>query len=252
MRRADRRSQHFVRTLLSGGEARRNARGEYAAGDTKLLAAAVEELMSAGVLAGDRAACRATPEARTWLKRALLDDDAFAAQHRLDELKADGTRVNLAECPLSRLASAPAGGTPFLEPHQVEAGERVRRLVERAQLQPRVTMSYSAAHTAGGKGIGHAAEISDMAADARRELAEIARLLPADCAGVVLDVCGMLKGLQAVELERGWPRRSAKLVLRIGLEQLAQHFGLAPVATGIGTRRRHVHMEDGARPTLFE
>src|SRR5690606_5856975 len=74
MRRADRRSQHFVRTLLSGGEARRNARGEYAAGDTKLLAAAVAELMSAGVLAGDRAACRATPEARTWLKRALLDD----------------------------------------------------------------------------------------------------------------------------------------------------------------------------------
>ena len=74
---------------------------------------------------------------------------------------------------------------------------------------------------------------------------EIHRDLPADCAGVVIDVCGWLKGLQEVERERGWPRRSAKLVLRIGLEQLAQHFGLGPYAvgktrgrSGAGSRRR--------------
>lgn len=176
-----------------------------------------------------------------------------AAAHRRLVRKADGTLLNLAESPLARLAVRAAGeAAPFLEPHQVEAGERVRRLVARAQLQPRVTMSYSAAHTAGRGETARAAEIGDMAFEARERLAEIHRLLPRDCAGVVLDVCGLLKGLQVVETERGWPRRSAKLVLRIGLEQLAQHYGLAPQATGEETRRRRAWMGEGARPERFE
>jgi hypothetical protein len=176
-----------------------------------------------------------------------------AARHRMILRKADGTLLNLAESPLARLA-VPASGEAraFLEPHQVEAGERVRRLTERAQVQPRVTMSYSAAHTAGGKSPGYAAEISDMAAEARRALADIHRVLPADCAGVVLDVCGLLKGLQVVEIERGRPRRSAKLVLRIGLEQLAAHYGLTAEATGEESRRRRTWMGEGARPERFE
>jgi hypothetical protein len=186
------------------------------------------------------------------LKRQLLDADAFAAQHRLPAPHPDGTERNLAESPLARLAAVTPGTPPFLAPHQVEAGERVRKLAERAQLQPRVTMSYSAAHTAGGKGSGTAAEISDMAASARRALNDMARILPPDCAGVVFDVCGLLKGLQIVEQERGWPRRSAKLVLRIGLEQLAQHFGLA--ATTVGRESKHPRAWLGldARPERFE
>ena len=176
-----------------------------------------------------------------------------AARHRRIVVKADGTALNLAESPLARLAVAATGEQQaFLEPHQVEAGERVRRLAERAQLQPRVTMSYSAAHTAGGRSPGHAGEIGDMAVEARRALADIHRLLPRDCAGVVIDICGLLKGLQTVEMERGWPRRSAKLVLRIGLEQLAQHYGLAAEAKGQETRRRRAWMGEGARPERFE
>jgi len=90
-----------------------------------------------------------------------------------------------------------------------------------------------------------------MAADARRALAEIDRALPRDCAGVVFDVCGLLKGLQEVERDRGWPRRSAKLVLRIGLEQLAQHYGFGPVARGRAIAQVRQWMDDGARPGVF-
>jgi hypothetical protein len=238
VRRADKRAVRFVRAV-PGGAARRE--GEvFVAGDppVSLGGEAVRALISAGVLAGDNETCRASAEARGWLRRTLVEEDPFAGQHRTESRMADGTRLNLSESPLARLAVAAEGEAPFLARHQVEAGERVRKLCERAQLQPRVTMSYSAAHTAGGKGVSRAAELTDMAAAARRELAGLHRVLPADCAGVVLDVCGLLKGLQVVEAERGWPRRSAKLVLRIGLEQLAQHFGLAPVAVGGEARMR--------------
>jgi hypothetical protein len=249
----ERRAVRFVRALLPAATARLQSSGDFVVGGVTLGANAVRELISAGVLSGDAESCRASPEARGWLKRQLLDEDAFAAQHRLEARTPEGAVLNLAESPLARLAAPAAGeGTAFLARHQVEAGERVRRLAERAQLQPRVTMSYSATHTAGGKGLGHAADIGDMAAEARKALRDIPRLLPRDCADVVLDVCGLLKGLQVVESERGWPRRSAKLVLRIGLEQLAQHYGYAPQAVGAESRRPHVWLDDGARPDVFE
>lgn len=252
MARPDRHVIRFVRALLPDGTAKFDGT-HYVLGTVKLEARIVQELISTGALAGDREACRAAAETRAWLKRAMLTEDAHAAQHRLEARTPHGVTLNLAESPLARLATPHAGEkSAFLARHQVEAGERVRRLTERAQLQPRVTMSYSAAHTAGGKRVGHATEISDMAADARRALAEIHRVLPQDCADVVLDVCGLLKGLQTVELERGWPRRSAKLVLRIGLEQLAKYYGLAPVAVGPQSRRSHHWLGEGARPQVFE
>lgn len=229
----------FVRAVLAGAEVRTGEDGAEVAG-LVLPMAEFGELVSSGVLRGDG---RPLPEARNWLKRQMLDADAFAAQHRVMVTDATGLRLNLEESPLARLAS---GERPFLERHQVEAGERVRKLCERAQLQAKVTMTYSAAHTAGGKGISRASDITDLAAEARRALNALHAALPADCAGVVLDVCGLLKGLQQVETERGWPRRSAKLVLRIGLEQAAAFFGLAPVAVGGSAKRRMW----GERPTV--
>ncbi|MBL8596297.1 MAG: DNA replication protein [Devosia sp.] len=169
----------------------------------------------------------------------------FAAQHRLDATDGQGRQVNLAESPLSRLA---AGETAFLQPHHLEAGERVRRLVERSLLQPAVTMNYGGVVSGGGHRVG-AGDLADMAVDARRTFDAIHRALPAECAGVVMDVCGWLKGLQEVERDRGWPRRSAKLVLRIGLEQLAQHFGLGPHAVG-KTRVPQRSWMDGERPQM--
>lgn len=257
MQRADRRTIRFVRALLAGDEAMLAPTGLFAArdGDRKVTLgeAVVRELAARGVLERDGTTCRATREARSWLKRQLLEDDAFAAQHRIDVQVPGGATLNLDESPLARLAVASRGeAAPFLERHQVEAGERVRRLAERARLQPRLTMNYSGAHTASRGASRGSGEISDLAADARKALAAIHLVLPRDCAGVVLDVCGLLKGLQIVESERGWPRRSAKLVLRIGLEQLAQHYGLAPVAVGTESRRRRVWMGEGARPERFE
>lgn len=258
MPRADRRSIRFVRALLAGDQARLSQTGLFEVQDghrrLTLSETEVRELIAQGVLEGDRESCRAAREARNWLKRQLVEEDAFAAQHREDVRQEGGPVLNLNESPLARLAVAVRGEAgPFLERHQVEAGERVRRLAERARLQPRLTMNYSGAHIAAkGRASPGRVEIADTAAEARRELAALHAVLPRDCASVVLDVCGLCKGLQAVESERGWPRRSAKLVLRIGLEQLAQHYGLAPMAVGPDSRRRRAWLGEGARPMRFE
>jgi hypothetical protein len=253
--RAERPTLRFVRLVLDAGEARRGPDGLYraAAGGRRasLDAEAVARLLSGGVLAGDARACRPSPETTVWLRRQMLGADGHIAQHRWIVRRADGTAINLDESPLARLAvPAPGEAAPFLAAHQVEAGERLRRLVERAGLQPRVTMSYDPTRAARSRGSG-APEIGDMAADARRRLAELMMVLPRDCADVVLDVCGMFKGLQAIERERGLPARSAKLVLRIALDDLARHFGLTPVAVGRDQGRLASWMRPEGRPLEF-
>ena len=142
---------------------------------------------------------------------------------------------------LARLAAGRPGGEPaFLAPHHLAAAERFEQLIRRAQLSPRVTMSYNPARVGGTRGGNGVETASEGSADARLKLSRLAGTLPADCWGVVFDVCGLGKGLQLVETERRWPRRSAKLVLRIGLSQLAAHWGLMPTATG-GEQSRPRH-----------
>ncbi len=233
----------FVRGLLSGAIATRMSDAFVLPNGRSAGIDLVDRAVGEGALFGDGETCRANGATSAWLKRMKLEAGAPAA--RLTP--AAVPQIDIAESPLTRLA---AGKYPFLEPHHVEAGERVRRLVEKAQLQPRVTMTYSASRSA-GHGLDKN-DISDMAADARRAVAEIHRVLPRDCAGVVLDVCGFLKGLQQVEWERGWPRRSAKLVLRIGLEQLALHYGLSAAAVGALSARRRAWIDEGARPTSWD
>lgn len=245
------RAIRFVRSLMTGGAATLSGAVFSIARDGQLAtltATEVSELISAGVLSGDATSCRARPEAAQWVKRAMLDGEAYAAQHRVATPAPDGATLNLAESPLARLATAAAGeDAAFLSRHQVEAGERVRRLAERARLQPRVTMNYSAAQIA-AKSAGHASDVSDLAADARQQLARIHDILPRDCAGVVIDVCALLKGLQLIEAERGWPRRSAKLVLRIGLDRLAEVWGIGAIAVGAESRRPRTWMAGEGLP----
>lgn len=68
--------------------------------------------------------------------------------------------------------------------------------------------------------------MADSAIDARERLEKALQVVGPDLAGVLSDVCCFLKGLELVERERRWPPRSAKLMLRTGLDLLTRHYGL--------------------------
>jgi hypothetical protein len=234
-RSAERR---FVRLVLAGAVLERQGRGVSARRNRVAVTLdddAVAQLVHAEVLSGRGTALVAGPAARAWLTRtALAEGGALPAarQAREEIVPAGEGWLNLAESPLVRLAR-PSGAEPaFLAPHQAEAGERLRRLAERARMNPRITLSYDPTRLPGRGGAGAAGEVADSALDARRRLGDLLADLPDEMAGVALDVCGLLKGLQQVEQERAMPRRSAKLVLRLALELLARRMGLGAAAQG--------------------
>ncbi|WP_431322771.1 DUF6456 domain-containing protein [Rhizobium sp. YTU87027] len=69
-----------------------------------------------------------------------------------------------------------------------------------------------------------------------------------ELAGVALDVCCFMKGLEAVERERQWPVRSAKLMLRTALMALSRHYN--PPTPARRPRMEHWGAE-GYRPELY-
>jgi hypothetical protein len=72
-----------------------------------------------------------------------------------------------------------------------------------------------------------------------------------ELAGVLVDICCELKGLEEAERSHDWPQRAGKVVLQLALTRLARHYGL-DVPSELPRRRkgiRHWGSED-YRPTL--
>jgi hypothetical protein len=135
--------------------------------------------------------------------------------------------VDDSESPLTWLARRKGGnGAPLIDSAQLESGERLRADFTRAQLMPRTTSNWSAA-VAGGRrsASGGAATMTDAIVAARQRVQHALEAVGPEFAGVLLDVCCFLKGLEQVERERRWPLRSGKVVLRLGLDCLARHYG---------------------------
>jgi hypothetical protein len=178
---------------------------------------------------------------RARLKREEAPADlAYLAQHRdlvggkvdLDGRKAAVT-LDAAESPLDWLRRRKdRNGAPYVDEPSYEAGERLRRDLTLAAMLPRVTANWDAAVADRGRGGVDPAGASDTAIAARQRATRALAAVGPDLADLLLDLCGFLKGLERIERERGWPARSGKIMARLALARLADHYGLQRSAQG--------------------
>lgn len=160
--------------------------------------------------------------------------------------------VNLAESPLAWLARRKdRDGRPLIDAAQLQAGERLRADFTRAGLTPRVTANWIApvAQDRRSAGQGPGAFV-DLVLAAKGRLARTLESVGPEFAGLLLDVCCFLKGLETIERERRWPPRTARIVLSLALDRLARHYGIAGEARGPGHARTRVWRAEGARPNI--
>jgi len=178
------------------------------------------------------------------LARRQAGESPHMSRYRAQHLQLDTARIDIeglvrevlvdgAESPLAWLARRKGrDGRAMIAPVQLIAGERLRADFTRAQMSPRVTSNWSASVSSGRRG-GAAGECaSDLSLAARQRVRAALRAVGLEFAGPLLDVCCFLQGLEEVERARGWPPRSAKVVLQLGLDRLARHYGLGAQAGG--------------------
>lgn len=196
--------------------------------------------------APDRAGWRLSAKGREAVRRlssAGLDDATTQLADR-------HPRFNDEESPLAWLRKRKGkDGVALISETQFLAGERLRADFTFAQLGPRVTANWDAAlgATGGGRrgGPGQAAETSDDVLAAGERVQRALKAVGPELAGILIDVCCFLKGIEDAERSVGWPQRSGKVVLQIALSALARHYGMGSSSPDPGARSRPRHW--GAR-----
>lgn len=203
--------------------------------------AAVEALIGAGLAEEDaQGRVTITDAGRARIARLRNGQHPHLAQHadlerrRIAEAGASiEVLVDASESPLAWLARRRGkDGKPLLNAAAVQAGERFRAHVTMAQTIPRTTSNWSDPMGRGQKSAGGVADLADAVIAAQQKVRRALDAVGPELSGVLLDVCAFLKGLEDVERERGWPPRTAKVVLGLALDRLAGHYGLGEMATG--------------------
>ena len=152
-----------------------------------------------------------------------------------DENGSMRVRINDAESPLAMLRRRKdATGRPLINDDAFKAGERLRSDYTLGNLMPSIGVNWDV--TGSGSRANGVLEITDAALAARQRVERALEAVGPELSGVLVDVCCFLKGLEAIERERQWPVRSAKLILKTALAVLDRHYHPAPPA-----RRKAAH-----------
>lgn len=164
-------------------------------------------------------------------REAAEPGEAFIAQHEAlvarDVVDADGALRKVRgldpEGPMRRLAALRGPkGEPWLNQAELSAAGRLRADFAVGEIGIVRGSDWLAAPMGTTRGAANAQEAA-MArrCDARRRVADALARLAAPLRRVVERVCLYEDGLEALERAEGWPMRSGKLALKLGLAQLA-------------------------------
>ena len=181
-----------------------------------------------------RRAIRAVPEPpRAEINSLRKRHLALAEREIVSEFGRTTVTVDDGESPLAWLARRRGrDGRALIEPHQLQAGERLRMDFTLAHLMPRTTASWSSPISSGRRGGERAAAATDTMVAARQRVHGALDAVGPEFAGLLLDTCCFLKRIADVERARAWPTRSGKVVLQLALDRLARHYGYAAQARG--------------------
>lgn len=196
-----------------------------------------------------------------WLARRQAGAEPYREQHemRVTEMRKgeDGRMrpvlVNQGESPIGWLRGRTGrSGRALIGAEQFDAAERLRADFTRAQLAPRVTSAWDGGVSS--RRSRRAApdgpeNVSEAAIAAKQRFLKAMRAVGPELAGVLVDVCCLLRGLEDTEKTHGWPRRSGKVILQLGLTALARHYGMLKRAESPAARMRHWG-SDGYRPSI--
>jgi hypothetical protein len=182
-----------------------------------------------------------------------------AGQHQLPAPKLKGSAraaeapsrrpgFNDAESPLQWLARR-----KLLSPQQVDAGERLRSDFTFSGLTPRLTVNWDAIGpgSAGRRpSPGAGLELSDRVVAARQRFDRALSAVGPELAGILIDVCCHLKGIEIAERAAGWPVRSGRIVLGLALSALARHYGIVETSAPAASRPARIRHwgGEGYRP----
>jgi hypothetical protein len=157
------------------------------------------------------------------------DEDRFARRHQLRARRLivapDGVQkllvVNEGESPLGRLRQR-----NFIDAVQFDAGERLRRDFTLARIAPRMGIDLTAPIVRKARGQKSGTQISDTVLAAKQRFSAAMHAVGPGLNDLLFDVCCHLRGLEEAERAKDWPVRSAKVVLVLALDRLADHYGM--------------------------
>ncbi|MFL6841399.1 MAG: DUF6456 domain-containing protein [Sphingomicrobium sp.] len=158
----------------------------------------------------------------------LLRERAIEGEVQLAEAADGGRRlvrrsvtVNAAESPLGWLFAR-----GLVSQRQFDAGERLRADWERAQLSPRVTMSWDAGPVARGRRGSAAPDLNGAQIDAKQRFHDAIESAGPGLADILWRVVCAGEGMREAETALGWPARAGKLVLTLALDRTATYYRL--------------------------
>lgn len=215
--------------------------------------AVVRRLLAAGILTQDGSSATLSRAGMTAMKRRLTSHDSCLNQHqhvefdRLEDQhgKAIDVARNMAESPLTWLATRRGpSGKPLIEACHLKAGDRLRADFERGSLMGNVSRSWERLALPQSRQKGQGTEglsVTEGSMAARQRFYQALDAVGEELSPVLVNICCEHMGLEDTERRHGWPKRTGKVILKLALNKLARHYGLAGSTGSGGDSGRRLH-----------